>query len=134
MVHNPIKYASILKEKIEKHNSNVWLINTGWSGGPYGVGKRIKISYTRAMVRAILSGALDDVPTQLDPNFSLNIPTGVPEVPTEVLSPRNTWTDKQAYDTQVSKLAGMFGDNEKKFGTDMPSDVRESGPHLIKTL
>jgi phosphoenolpyruvate carboxykinase (ATP) len=134
MILNPIKYASLLKDKIEKHGSKVWLINTGWSGGPYGIGKRIKIAYTRAMVHAILSGSLDDVPTQIDRNFGIHVPLSVPDVPSEVLNPRNTWADKEAYQAQVSKLAGMFSSNEKKFGTDMPEDVRESGPHLIQTI
>jgi phosphoenolpyruvate carboxykinase (ATP) len=104
------KYADMLGELLREHGSNVWLLNTGWSGGPYGVGKRMKLSYTRAMVNALLSGALDKVPTTTDPIFGLNVPESVPDVPKEILNARGTWTDKDAYDKQARKLAGMFRD------------------------
>ncbi|HXF25535.1 MAG TPA: phosphoenolpyruvate carboxykinase (ATP) [Gemmatimonadaceae bacterium] len=109
------KYADMLGELLREHGSNVWLLNTGWSGGPYGVGKRMKLSYTRAMVNALLSGALDKVPTTTDPIFGLNVPQSVPDVPKEVLNARGTWDDKDAYDKQARKLAGMFRDNFAKF-------------------
>ncbi len=128
MVLSPTVYASLLGEKIEKHHVNVWLINTGWSGGPYGVGKRIRIAYTRSMVRAILSGAMTDIPMATDPNFGLLIPSAVPEVPAEVLNQRNTWTDKQAYDDQVRKLSGMFAENSKLFNDQVSVEIRAAGP------
>jgi phosphoenolpyruvate carboxykinase (ATP) len=109
------KYADMLGELLREHGSNVWLLNTGWSGGPYGVGKRMKLSYTRAMVNALLSGALDKVPTTTDPIFGLNVPESVPDVPKEILNARGTWTDKDAYDKQARKLAGMFRDNFAQF-------------------
>lgn len=130
MVLPPSVYANLLGEKIKKHNVNVWLINTGWSGGPYGVGKRMKISYTRAMVRAALNGELNNVPMRTDPNFGLLVPTACPDVPAEVLDPRNIWIDKAAYDEQVQKLAGMFNDNSKAFSDQVPADVRSSGPQF----
>jgi phosphoenolpyruvate carboxykinase (ATP) len=126
MVFNPIVYANLLGDKIRKHNVNVWLINTGWSGGPYGVGKRINIQYTRAMVRAALNGSLNTVTTSTDPFFSLAIPDECPEVPSEILNPRNTWADKTTYDAQAQKLAGMFQQNFAKFVDQVPDDVRQA--------
>ncbi|HEY5088296.1 MAG TPA: phosphoenolpyruvate carboxykinase (ATP) [Gemmatimonadaceae bacterium] len=121
------KYADMLGALLREHGSKVWLLNTGWSGGAYGVGKRMKLSHTRAMVSAILSGQLDNVPTTTDPIFGLNSPQSVPDVPSEVLNPRNTWADKDAYDRQALKLAGMFHANFAKFeGT---SDaIKAAGP------
>ncbi len=123
----PGEYANLLRERIEKHNVNCFLINTGWSGGPYGVGERININYTRAMVRAAISGALNDVETITDPVFGLNVPTACPDVPAEILIPRNTWQDKEAYDRQARKLADSFKENFKQF-TLVGDDVREAGP------
>ncbi|HEY3341727.1 MAG TPA: phosphoenolpyruvate carboxykinase (ATP), partial [Anaerolineae bacterium] len=130
MVLSPTVYANMLGERISTHKVNTWLINTGWSGGPYGVGQRIKIAHTRAMVHAALEGALNEVPTRLDPNFNLSVPTACPDVPADVLDPRNTWTDPQAYDAQARKLAGMFIENFKAFASEVPAAVRDSGPHL----
>jgi len=107
---HPSRYAELLGEKIDQHNVNVWLINTGWSGGAYGVGERISIANTRAMVSAILEGRLDDVPMKTHPAFGLDMPIECPGVPTEVLDPRNTWFDKSAYDAQAKKLAAQFDD------------------------
>ncbi len=121
------KYAGMLGELIDRHGSDVWLVNTGWSGGPYGVGSRVKLSYTRAMVRAILSGALQTARTTRDEVFGLAIPEAVPGVPTEILNPRNTWSDKSAYDAQARKLAGMFRSNFEKFGT-VDATIRNAGP------
>src|SRR5574341_1122732 len=115
MVHHPTVYANMLKEKIAQHKSTVWLINTGWSGGPYGVGQRMKISYTRAMVTAILVGSLTHVPTEPDPVFGLHIPTACPGVPPDVLIPRNTWTEKDAYDAKARDLARQFAKNFQQF-------------------
>ncbi len=130
MALSPTVYANLLGKKIAEHKVNVWLVNTGWSGGPYGVGQRMKIAYTRAMVHAALNGALDNVPTTPDPIFGIAVPTSCPEVPSEVLNPRNTWADKAAYDAQARKLAGMFADNFKLFEKDVTQEVREAGPRL----
>ena len=122
-------YAKMLGEKISEHNTSVYLINTGWSGGPYGVGKRIKIKYSRAMITAALSGALDIVKYRHDDVFNLDVPTECPEVPSEILNPKNTWIDKDAYDLSAKKLAQMFFDNFKKFD-DSPLEISKAGPQL----
>jgi len=124
----PGEYAKLLGEKIVEHNVTVWLINTGWSGGPYGVGSRMKIAYTRAMVNAALNSALNGVPTEIDPVFGLRIPTHCPNVPDEVLNPRNTWADKAAYDAQAQKLAVMFNENFKQFEAQVSDDVKATAP------
>ena len=130
MALSPTVYATLLGEKIAKHQVQVWLVNTGWSGGPYGVGQRMKIAYTRAMVHAALDGALDNVPTVTDPVFGVAVPTACPDVPPEVLNPRHTWADKAAYDAQARKLAGMFAENFKTFAVQVSAEVRESGPGM----
>jgi phosphoenolpyruvate carboxykinase (ATP) len=127
LVWHPTKYAEMLGKLLKEHGSNVWLVNTGWSGGAYGVGKRMKLSYTRAMVRAALSGALDGVALRTDPNFGLGVPTSVPGVPGEILNPRSTWSDGTAYDAQAKKLADMFRTNFSRFG-DTADEIREAGP------
>jgi phosphoenolpyruvate carboxykinase (ATP) len=127
LVWHPTKYAEMLGTLLKEHGSNVWLVNTGWSGGPYGVGKRMKLSYTRAMVRAALSGALDGIALRTDQNFGLGVPTSVPGVPAEVLNPRGTWSDAAAYDAQAKKLAEMFRKNFSRFG-DTAEEIREAGP------
>ena len=111
----PKVYAKLLGEKIALHGSKVWLINTGWTGGPYGVGSRMKLGFTRAMIHAAFDGKLDDVAFDTDPIFGLHIPTSCPNVPSDVLNPRNTWSDKNAYDTQATKLHEMFEANAKQF-------------------
>jgi phosphoenolpyruvate carboxykinase (ATP) len=130
MALSPTVYANLLGAKIARHKVNVWLVNTGWSGGPYGVGQRMKISYTRAMINAALNGELRDIPTTRDPNFGIAVPTSCPNVPAEVLNPRNTWADKAAYDTQARALAGMFIDNFKVFADAVSSEVNLAGPVL----
>ena len=115
MVHHPKVYANLLGKKIAEHGSKVWLVNTGWSGGPYGVGSRMKIAYTRAMLRAALSGALDSVAFVKDAFFDLDIPTECPGVPSEVLNPRNTWADTAAYDKQAAHLVELFAKNYEQF-------------------
>jgi phosphoenolpyruvate carboxykinase (ATP) len=124
----PSRYATMLGERIERHRARVWLVNTGWSGGPYGVGKRMKIAYTRAMIRAALSGTLDAVSFTKDPIFNLDIPASCPGVPTEVLNPRHTWSDTAAYDAQAKKLALMFRENFKSFAAAVGDDVVDAGP------
>ncbi len=122
----PKSYADMLAKKIEKHDANVWLLNTGWSGGPYGVGQRFKLSYTRAMVTSILNGSLAKAPFETDPVFGLSIPKTVDGVPDEVLAPRGTWKDKAAYDEKAKDLAKRFRENDAKF--EMPDAVRKAGP------
>ena len=116
MTLHPSVYAKMLGERIAKHKVECWLVNTGWSGGVYGVGERMKIAHTRSMVRAALDGKLGSVAVARDPNFGLLIPEGCPDVPNEVLAPRNTWDDKKAYDTTAQHLAKQFEENFKKAG------------------
>ena len=122
-------YAKMLGEKIIKHNTVVYLINTGWSGGPYGVGDRIKIQYSRAMVTAALTGALDIVKYTHNDLFNLDIPTECPNVPSEILDPKNTWIDKDSYDLSARKLAQMFIDNFEKF-KNVSQDIKNAGPKI----
>ena len=125
---NPNVYAGMLGEKIATHKARVWLVNTGWTGGPYGVGSRMKIAYTRAMIAAALGGQLDAVAYVRHPVFNLDVPTTCPGVPDSVLDPRGTWPDPAAYDEQARKLAGMFVENFKAFEKDVPASVKASGP------
>jgi phosphoenolpyruvate carboxykinase (ATP) len=125
---HPGVYADLLGQRIAEHGSRVWLVNTGWTGGPYGVGERMKLSYTRAMVRAALAGELDDVETVESPFFRLNIPTSIPGVPAEVLIPRETWADKEAFDRQARELADKFIANFEQFADRVPEAVRTAGP------
>jgi len=127
---NPNVYARQLGERIEKHQSRVWLVNTGWTGGPYGVGHRMKIAYTRAMIRAALSGGLDHVGYQRHPVFNIDMPTSCVGVPANVLDPRATWADVAAYDQQAAKLARMFAENFKAFEKDVPVSVKDAGPRV----
>jgi phosphoenolpyruvate carboxykinase (ATP) len=115
MVHHPTVYANMLGERIAKHGVQCWLVNTGWVGGPYGVGSRMKIAYTRAMVNAAVEGRLSGVGTHGEPFFGLQIPDAVPDVPREVLDPRAAWSDPAAYDAQAKKLAGLFAANFKQY-------------------
>ncbi|MCD6291611.1 MAG: phosphoenolpyruvate carboxykinase [Anaerolineae bacterium] len=128
MILHPEVYADMLGERIRKHNVNVWLINTGWTGGPFGIGHRMPITHTRAMVRAALSGALNDVPLQREPVFGLYVPTTCPGVPSEVLNVRGTWKDPAAYDEQARKLARMFHENFAIFEKEVSEEVRAAGP------
>jgi phosphoenolpyruvate carboxykinase (ATP) len=128
MALSPTVYADLLGARVARHQVAVWLVNTGWSGGPYGVGKRVAIAHTRAMVNAALDGHLADVPTAVDPTFGIAVPTVCPGVPSEALNPRGTWADKQAYDAQARRLAGMFAENFKTFADQAPRDVIDAGP------
>jgi len=130
LVWHPTKYAEMLADKLRKHGAQTWLVNTGWSGGPYGVGARIKLKYTRAIIDAIHSGALAEVPTQADPVFGLAVPTSCPDVPSEILQPRGTWADKAAYDEKAKKVAALFRDNFKKYEAQASAEVRAGGPKL----
>jgi phosphoenolpyruvate carboxykinase (ATP) len=128
LVLPPFEYARLLGEKIELHNAQAWLVNTGWIGGPYGVGSRIKIAYTRAMVRAALEGLLEDIPFRTDPVFGLEVPTRVPDVPDEVLWPRDNWPNPEDYDRQARMLAEKFRENFGQFEGQVSDDVKAAGP------
>jgi phosphoenolpyruvate carboxykinase (ATP) len=126
---NPNVYASMLGEKIARHHARVWLVNTGWTGGPYGVGTRMRISHTRAMITAALGRQLDGVEYHRHPLFNVEVPTSCPGVPAAVLDPRTTWQDRGAYDAQAKKLAEMFVDNFTQFEKDVSPAVKAAGPH-----
>jgi phosphoenolpyruvate carboxykinase (ATP) len=130
MVWHPARYAELLAEKLKKHKAQTWLVNTGWSGGPYGVGSRMKLAYTRAIIDAIHSGDLEKVETVEDPLFGLAIPTQVPNVPSEILIPRNTWQSPAAYDEAARKLAFLFKENFKKYESGAGPEVREAAPRI----
>jgi phosphoenolpyruvate carboxykinase (ATP) len=123
----PGEYANLLRERIEQHQVRCYLINTGWTGGPYGIGSRININYTRAMVRAAISGEIDRADFVTEPIFGLRVPTSCPGVPRELLFPRSTWAEPDAYDLQAKALANLFKKNFEQFT--LPSDeVRNAGP------
>ena len=126
----PSHYARMLGDRIARHRVRVWLVNTGWTGGPYGTGRRMKIADTRAMIRAALSGALDEVGYEHDPIFNLDVPGSCPEVPAEVLTPRRTWTHPADYDAQAAKLARMFTENFKAFESGVGPAVKAAGPSV----
>ncbi len=125
---NPNVYSKMLGEKIAQHQARVWLVNTGWTGGPYGVGNRMKIAYTRAMIKAALAGQLDHVGYSRHLVFNVDVPTTCPGVPDRVLDPRGTWADQAAYDAQAVKLAKMFVENFKTFAGDVDAAVVAAGP------
>jgi phosphoenolpyruvate carboxykinase (ATP) len=127
---NPNVYAKLLGEKIAKHQAKVWLVNTGWTGGPYGVGSRMKIAHTRAMITAALTGQLDNASYTNHPVFNLDVPKSVPGVPDAVLDARSTWPDAAKYDEQAKKLAQMFADNFKTFEGDVDAKVKAAGPRV----
>jgi len=130
MVHHPSKYAELLKSKIERYGVKCWLVNTGWVGGPYGVGKRISIHHTRALLKAALNGNLDDVNYTKDPIFGFEVPLECPDVPAEILSPSSSWGDKKEYDKRYRDLAMRFRENFAKFADNTPPEVVEAGPKL----
>ena len=127
---HPGVYATMLAERLERHDVPVWLVNTGWTGGPYGVGERMGIDHTRTMVRAALSGALDRVPYEPDPVFGIEVPTEVPGVPSEILRPRDTWPDPEAYDAKARELAVMFAENFESYADGVSAEVRAAGPRV----
>ncbi len=127
MVHHPYYYADLLKRKIERYDAKCWLVNTGWVGGPYGIGKRISIKYTRTLLSAALSGELNTVPYRKDPVFGFEVPTRCPGVPDDVLDPSSSWPDKQDYDKKYHQLAARFVENFKKFEDSTAQDVVAAG-------
>ena len=130
MVHHPYYYADLLKRKIERHGAQCWLVNTGWVGGPYGIGKRISIRYTRAMLNAALNGELNDVDYTTDPIFGFEVPKSCPGVPDSVLDPASSWPSKEEYEKKYRQLAARFVDNFKKFAPDCPPELLDAGPKL----
>jgi phosphoenolpyruvate carboxykinase (ATP) len=128
LVWRPSKYAELLAEKMQQHKTAAWLVNTGWSGGAYGVGARMKLKLTRAIISAIHDGELLRADAVTDPVFGLAVPTSCPGVPDEILIPRNTWSDKNGYDATASRLAGLFRQNFEKFADGTNADVRAAGP------
>ncbi len=127
---HPTQYASMLGERIEQFSPNIWLVNTGWTGGPYGVGSRIKLTYTRALITAALNGELNNLSYARDEVFGLEYPTACPGVPSEVLNPRNTWSDKNLYDQKAIALAELFTRNFEKYESKASADIRSAAPKL----
>jgi phosphoenolpyruvate carboxykinase (ATP) len=129
---HPSVYATLLGERLERHRAQVWMVNTGWTGGPYGTGSRIRLDHTRRMVRAALGGELAGVPTRTDPVFGVEVPEHVEGVPDELLDPRRTWADPAAYDAQAGKLADMFVKNFAQFEAEVTPAVVEAGPRAAR--
>lgn len=131
---HPAKYAELLGAKLEQHTDvNVWLVNTGWSGGAYGTGSRMKLRYTRAMITAAMNGQLDNVSFDAHSVFGVLMPTAVPEVPTEILNPRNTWADKEAYDKKANELAKLFVNNFAKYADKANDEIRSAAPKVLES-
>ncbi|MGH6900438.1 MAG: phosphoenolpyruvate carboxykinase (ATP) [Geminicoccaceae bacterium] len=128
LVWHPVKYAEILADKVRRHGSHIWLVNTGWSGGAFGEGARIELAHTRRIIDAIHSGALRAADTELDPTFGFAVPRACPEVPAEILVPRNTWSDRGAYDQAARRLASMFRKNFARFEAEAAHEVKQGGP------
>lgn len=131
---HPAVYAELLREKMKRHETQAWLVNTGWTGGPHGEGQRMRLEHTRRMVSAAVTGELDRVETDPDPVFGLSIPTAVSGVPSETLQPRRTWREPQAYDEKAGRLAAMFRENFRPFEDGVDADVRAAGPLEAGTL
>jgi phosphoenolpyruvate carboxykinase (ATP) len=128
LVWHPAKYADLLAQKMKKHGAHVWLVNTGWSGGPPGVGSRMKLTTTRAIIDAIHAEQLVNAPTTPDPVFGFDVVTACPQVPPEVLVPRRAWKDADAYDAAARKLAGLFRDNFESHAAGVSAEVLAAGP------
>jgi len=125
----PKAYAEMLGRRLREHHAQCWLVNTGWQGGPYGIGKRMSLPYTRAMVDALVEGKLDQVEFEIEPACGFSIPKMCPGVPFEKLNPRNAWKDKAAYDKMAAELSDRFAKNFQQF--DAPREVKEAGPHSV---
>ena len=128
LVHHPARYAELLAEKLEAHGAQTWLVNTGWSGGAYGEGERMSLRHTRAIIEAIHNGSLKDAPTAVDPVFGVEVPTECAGVPSELLAPKNTWSDPEAYDATASKLAALFHANFEQFEAGCSEAIRNAAP------
>jgi phosphoenolpyruvate carboxykinase (ATP) len=130
MVRHPSVYAQLLAKKLHDHHVTCWLVNTGWTGGPYGVGSRMKIEFTRALINAALDGSKAGVKMRPDPIFGFMVPEQAPDVPSQILNPRNTWPDAAAYDAQARKLAHLFQENFEAFKNQTPEAVAAAGPRV----
>jgi phosphoenolpyruvate carboxykinase (ATP) len=128
MVHHPAFYAESLRRKIVRYNSKCWLVNTGWVGGPYGIGKRISIKHTRNLLDAVLNNALEDVEYYTDPIFGFKVPKSCPNIPEDVLYPARSWQKEEDYWKKYQQLASRFISNMKKFEKDTPQDILAAGP------
>ena len=128
MVHHPAVYADLLRRKILRYGTTCWLVNTGWVGGPFGVGERISIRHTRALLNAALSGALDDVELYTDPVFGFEVPASCPGVPEDVLYPARSWPDEDEYWERYRQLAAQYAGNFAKFAPETPAEVAAAGP------
>lgn len=130
MVHHPTDYATLLQKYVFENKTHCWLVNTGWSGGAFGEGSRMKIGYTRSLVNFALGGQLTDIPTRVDPFFGFDVPKEVPGIPKEILDPRRTWKDPSAYDVKARELAGRFIENFKQFSGEVADSVAQFGPRI----
>lgn len=130
MALHPSVYANLLGEKIAKHKVDCWMVNTGWTGGAYGVGKRMEIAHTRAIINAILKGDLKKVQLKTDPIFGLQVPQSCPNVPDEVLDPRGTWKNPKAYDEKARELAALFIENFKEYEDNVGPEIIAAGPQI----
>lgn len=130
MVWHPNRYAELLAQKLVESGANAWLVNTGWTGGGYGVGNRIKLRYTRAIIDAIHHGDFENVDWEAFESFGLQVPTSCPGVPSDILMPQNTWTNKEAFGETLSKLVGLFQDNFKQFEAMTNPEIIAAGPEM----
>ena len=130
MVHHPSVYAELLRKKIEQYEASCWLVNTGWVGGPFGVGKRIKIRYTRALLKAAITKEFDQVEFYIDPVFGFEVPKSCPDVPAEVLEPWSSWPSRTEYDLRYKDLANLFIENFSKFMDKTKPEVLAAGPKM----
>ena len=128
MSRHPSEYGNLLRDLIAEHKVDCWLVNTGWTGGAYGIGNRMPIKETRALLAAALDGSLSNVVFRTDENFGFQVPVSVPGVDNSILNPRDTWADKQAYDVQAKKRVGMFIENFKIYEAHVGGDVRDAAP------
>jgi phosphoenolpyruvate carboxykinase (ATP) len=128
LVMHPARYAELLAQRIREHHTRAWLVNTGWTGGPHGVGSRIKLAYTRAVINAIHDETLNAVPTVEDPRWGLQVPLACPNIPSELLVPRNTWADRDAFDRASQRLGGLFHENFAQYAEFVPEEVRQAAP------
>ena len=130
MPRHPSVYGNLLKKRIAETGVDCWLVNTGWTGGKYGTGKRMPIKETRALLNAALDGSLKNVEFRKDPNFGFDVPVAVPGVDNSILDPRSTWADKEAYDRTAARLVDLFVDNFAEFAEHVDEGVRQSGPKV----
>jgi phosphoenolpyruvate carboxykinase (ATP) len=132
MPRHPSEYGNLLRDLIARHQADCWLVNTGWSGGAFGIGRRMPIKATRALLAAALDGTLANVEMRIDPHFRFRVPVSVPGVDSRILNPRDTWSDAEAYDVQAHRLVAMFRENFRKFEAHVGMDVLQAAPQLAE--